>query len=248
MTAGTIAIVGNVRDPERNALAPQAFKSAMRDTICNTAMVPFRVKPADFQDFVGVAPGLRSLAGLVNMTPNKERVLRHCGRLTDAGSRTGVVLDHCRDTRSGTNINGAASVHGMPAESDAIEWREVHIASARRAAKAIASALPAGGAAAIGTCKRTERLINVLIRSSRRHYPQANVRLADATAVNDTPSINSPSPALKPHDALPFGRRNLPRAALVVVIAMSDQMTPSLAAKKSEPPRSFLATHGYRSE
>ncbi|MNO77845.1 Shikimate dehydrogenase [compost metagenome] len=213
----------------------------MQELGCNAVLVPFHVRPENFSAFITGLPAMCNLAGLVVTIPYKESVLPLCTELTDAARKIGAVnvlrIDHETGALVGANLDGEGFVGGLLALGHSIRGRDIYIAGAGGAAKAIAHALANHGAASIGIYNRTESRSQQLVQELRARHPQLLVEVAGSAPEHCSLAVNATSLGLKPGDGLPFELDRLPVGALVAEVVMNPDMTPLLqaAAERGHP-------------
>jgi shikimate dehydrogenase len=234
--SGKSRVVGIVADPIGHVRTPRAFNALMTRRGVDAVMVPFHVQPHNFAAFMGAAPLICSLAGLVVTIPYKETILSHCTELTDTARRIGAVnivrfADAANGAGSvvGNNLDGTGFVGGLLAQGHQVAGRRVYLAGAGGAAKAIAHALAEHGIAALSIHNRSAARAEQLAQDLRAHHPQLEVHLADAAPVDYTLAINSTSLGLGDGDPLPFSPDHLPVGAIVAEAVMKTDVTPLLA-------------------
>lgn len=251
---GHTRVIGILADPIGHVRTPQAFNALMASKAINAVVVPLQVAPDDLASVVAALARVRSMAGLIVTIPHKESILSLCHELTDAARQVGAVnivrFDAAEAGQAeasgeagmrlvGSNLDGEGFVGGLLAQGHALVGRRVYLAGAGGAGKAIAHALAAHGAGAIGVYNRSVERAGHLVAELRRYYPQLDAHVATAHPAHYTLAINSTSLGLNPDDALPFAVEGLPTDALVAEAVMKVELTPLLAAAQ----RHGLALH-----
>lgn len=250
---GHTRVIGILADPIGHVRTPQAFNALMASKAINAVVVPLQVVPADLASVVAALARVRSMAGLIVTIPHKESILSLCHELTDAARQVGAVNIVRFDSAAGQagtsgeagmrlvggNLDGEGFVGGLLAQCHALVGRRVYLAGAGGAGKAIAHALAAHGAGAIGVYNRSAERAGHLVAELRHYYPQLDAHVATAHPAHYTLAINSTSLGLNPDDALPFAVEGLPTDALVAEAVMKVELTPLLAAAQ----RRGLALH-----
>jgi shikimate dehydrogenase len=250
---GHTRVIGILADPIGHVRTPQAFNALMASKAINAVVVPLQVAPADLASVVAALGRVRSMAGLIVTIPHKESILSLCHELTDAARQVGAVNIVRFDAAAGQagtsgeagmrlvggNLDGEGFVGGLLAQGHALVGRRVYLAGAGGAGKAIAHALAAHGAGAIGVYNRSAERAAHLVAELRHYYPQLDTHVATAHPAHYTLAINSTSLGLNLDDALPFAVEGLPTDALVAEAVMKVELTPLLAAAQ----RRGLALH-----
>lgn len=250
---GHTRVIGILADPIGHVRTPQAFNALMASKAINAVVVPLQVAPADLASVVAALARVRSMAGLIVTIPHKESILSLCHELTDAARQVGAVNIVRFDAAAGQagtsgeagmrlvggNLDGEGFVGGLLAQGHALMGRRVYLAGAGGAGKAIAHALAAHGAGAIGVYNRSAERAAHLVAELRHYYPQLDTHVATAHPAHYTLAINSTSLGLNQDDALPFAVEGLPTDALVAEAVMKVELTPLLAAAQ----RRGLALH-----
>ncbi|MFJ3058752.1 shikimate dehydrogenase family protein [Herbaspirillum sp. NPDC087042] len=240
---GHTKVVGIVADPIGQVRTPQAFNALMAARGINAVVVPLQVAPGGFAAAVKIFAQVRSMAGLVVTIPYKESILPLCDELTDAARQVGAVnivrfvrgADADADSvrMIGSNLDGEGFAGGLLEQGHALAGREVYLAGAGGAAKAIAHALAGQGVAAIGIHNRNPERAAQLVAELQRYYPQLRAYVAPAVPRDCTLAINSTSLGLAEGDPLPFPVDQLPPGALVAEAVMKVELTPLLAAAQA---------------
>jgi shikimate dehydrogenase len=233
---GNTRVVAIIADPIAHVRTPPAFNALMAQRDVDAVMVPFHVRPEHFTQFIMAAPLIQSLVGLVVTIPYKEIILEHCTTLTAAAQRMGAVNivrfdDQSQGGRSlsGSNFDGVGFTGGLLAQGHVLKGRQVYLAGAGGAARAIVHALAAEGVAAIGIYNRSPARAEQLVRELCQCYPELDAHLADAAPQNYTLAINATSLGLQAADPLPFAPDGLPPGAVVAEVVMKTEITPLLA-------------------
>ncbi|UIN21213.1 shikimate dehydrogenase family protein [Herbaspirillum frisingense] len=233
---GHTRVIGILADPIGHVRTPQAFNALMAAREINAVLVPLHVTPVDVRSVVTALSKVKSMAGLIITIPHKESMLSFCDELTDAARQVGAVnIVRFEGAEAGarligSNLDGEGFVAGLRAQGHEISGRRVYLAGAGGAGKAIAHALAAHGAGAIGVYNRTPERAEHLVGELRRLYPQLDAHVTTAHPVNYTLAVNSTSLGLNPDDALPFSVDALPTEAIVAEAVMKVELSPLLAA------------------
>lgn len=237
MITGNTRVVAIIADPITHVRTPQAFNTLMAERGADAVMVPFHVKPEDFEAFISHVSLIQSLCGLVITIPYKEAVVSCCTGLTDAVKRIGaaniVRIDSAQVAgqreKIGHNLDGEGFVGGLVRQGYRFDGKRVYLAGAGGAAKAIAHALAEHGVASIGIYNRNSVRAEQLIAQLQACYPHIDAHLATARPDNYTLAVNSTSLGLGEQDAIPFDIDALAAGTVVAEVVMKIRVTPLLA-------------------
>jgi len=236
------AITGHTRlyailgDPILQVRTPELFNALMAGRGADAVMVPMHVPAPMLASAVGVLRGVANLGGFIATVPHKSAMLGLCDAASDRARAVGAANAFRRtpDGRiEGEMLDGVGFVRGLQREGVEPEGREVFLAGAGGAAKAIAFALAEAGVRALRIWNRTpDKALEIAERLRRAgHGLPVTVATSDPSGCDLV--VNATSLGLRADDALPLGAERLTPGQIVAEVIMKPSVTPLLAAAQA---------------
>lgn len=199
-------------------------------------MIPVHVGSADLPGLVAGCRGWRNLAGIGVTVPHKERMASLVDSRTTRAAVAGavnVVRRHADGRFEGDNVDGIGFVTGFRERGHDPAGAHALIVGAGGAARSVALALAAEGAARVDVANRTRARAEELVARLRRHCPAVTADVVAADPAGYTLVVNCTTLGMHAGDALPVDPTRIDRSALVAEVVMSPDVTPLLEAARA---------------
>jgi shikimate dehydrogenase len=241
--SGKTAICFTLAHPASHVRTPAAFNAVCQQRGTDAAMVALDVPACGLAPFFAVLRGLANVTGAVITVPHKTAATSLCDDLSPRAQAIGavnVVRRRSDGSLHGDMLDGVGFVGGLRGADHAIEGRNVLLAGAGGAARAIAFALAEAGVARLAVCNRTQSHALDVVERVRRAFP--NVAACVATADPDSFDIivNATSLGLKNGDPPPIDVSRLRAGQLVAEIIMQPERTALIVAAEAAGARIHL--------
>ncbi|MBI5143096.1 MAG: shikimate dehydrogenase [Nitrospirae bacterium] len=231
--SGTTVITGIFGHPVSHTLSPAMHNAAFDALGLNWRYLPFHVTPERLGEAVA---GIRAL-GLrgVNVTvPHKEAVMPFLDRIDDEAGRIGAVNTIVNDdgVLTGYNTDGLGFVQSLKELGVTVGGRRIIMLGAGGAARSVAFALLASGAASIHIINRTVSRASSLADELNR-TKQAVTAAGEAGSLSGFDiMVNTTSLGLHAEDALPVDPAHIHNKLVVCDLIYNPAETPLLAAAR----------------
>ncbi|RME68345.1 MAG: shikimate dehydrogenase [Nitrospirae bacterium] len=212
---GHTKLTGIIGYPVRHSLSPLMHNSAFESLGLNYCYVPMEVPPELLKDAIS---GLRALGFVgVNVTvPHKERVLEYLDELSEEARFIGAVNTiHIKDGKlKGYNTDAGGFIRSLKEEGILPEAREVFLAGAGGASKAVAFGL-CGVCSKLYIYNRTTEKAETLAEKLRQRGCTVEVLKSPEVPEGVSLVINATSLGLKEDDPLPMDVNTLIKGQVV---------------------------------
>jgi shikimate dehydrogenase len=230
---GKTRLFGITADPIEHVRAPQVFNPVFAERGFDAVLVPFHVAPDGLEALMDGFRRIRNLGGFVVTVPHKLRTAELCDEVGPAGRLIGSVNAVRRDPDGrliGEMFDGKGFVAGLEQAGYDLRGRDVLLAGAGGAGRAIAFAVAEAGARRLTIANRTASRAEELARAVLRATPGVEVLAGPADPAGHDLVINATSLGLKPNDPLPIDAGRLEPATAVAEIIMEPETTALLVA------------------
>ncbi|MBV9840085.1 MAG: hypothetical protein JOY99_00875 [Sphingomonadaceae bacterium] len=231
MISGATRLFAILGDPIAQVRTPELFNALMAARGADAVMVPMHVPAGALGAAVTALRAMPNLGGFVATVPHKVAMLDQCDAASPAARAAGAANAFRRtdDGRiEGEILDGIGFVEGLRRGGVDPKDRDIYLAGAGGAAKAIAFALAEAGARRLRISNRTaERVVEIADRLAR-----AGMSLPVEVAGSDPSGcdlvVNATSLGMTPDDALPLDVTRLTADQIVAEVIMKPAMTPLL--------------------
>jgi shikimate dehydrogenase len=233
-------------DPVAQVRAPEQFNHLFARYGIDAVMVPARVAPQDFADFVRQIFKAENLAGLLLTIPHKAAMLPlldRCDRLGTLAQAVNAVRRNADGSIEGALFDGIGFVKALDHFGIRQRGSRVLLVGVGGGGVAIAASLAERGVARLGLYDPDVSRCAVTAAMLRGAWPALAVTIADSADPAGFDCVINASPlGLKAGDPLPFDPARLDAGSAVVDILMKNQPTPLLRACHA---RGIAAHPGY---
>lgn len=198
MLAGLAHPVAHVRSP---AIMNVAFAERGLDWI----LAPMHVLPENLEKTVAVLRKTKNYIAITTTIPHKQEIIKLCDELMPNARLCGAAnIIKIIDGRLIAEIfDGIGMVAGMAANSVPVADRRALVCGAGGAARAIAFALCAEGAACVHVHNRSEPKAKDLVEAIRKAFPEIDTKAVPPDPEGYDVVINATSLGLKEGDPTP---------------------------------------------
>lgn len=241
MIDGNTLVLAIVGDPLSQARTPALVNAALVEHGRNAVLVPLLVSTSALADVVTGLRGVRNFAGAVVTMPHKEAIMPLLDWASPPAARAGAcnVIRREPDGRlAGSAFDGQAVIGSLLSDGFSLEGRDVLLAGAGGAARAIACALAEQGISRITIQNRTHSRAVDLAALLRTVNTGLDVQTtAELLAPTDTQiAINATSLGMGAVDPPPFMLSQLTASTVIVDMVMRTD-TPLVTAARARGSR-----------
>ncbi|WP_186098709.1 shikimate dehydrogenase family protein [Burkholderia gladioli] len=231
--SGSTRVYAIVGDPIAQVASPRLFNTAFRERSADAVLVPLHVAPDALREVIDSFRAIRNFDGLVVTVPHKIAATEWVDELGPQARLTGA-LNTIRKTEDGRligeNFDGEGFIRGLASRGQTLTGRRVLVIGAGGAGCAVAHAVAAAGADAIGVFDIDTRRCRALADGIKTHRPGLDVFEAKPDAQGFDVIVNCTSIGMRPDDPLPLDITHLAGGALVADIILKPVTTPLLLA------------------
>ena len=232
---GATRIHVTIGDPIAQVKSPAGVTSGFQAHGHDAIMIPLQVKPADIENFFGLARKLPNLDGIIITVPHKPVAFRHC----DETSERARVLEVCNVMRrtsegrwSGDMTDGGGFVDALKRNNFDLKGKRALQVGAGGAGSAIALALATEGASVTLVDVDTPKRDALIARLGRHGHKVAPADKADPSGFDLV--VNATPAGMKDGDPLPADASKLSAGQFVADVITIPAMTPLLEAAKAK--------------
>jgi shikimate dehydrogenase len=231
--SGSTRLYAIVGDPIAQVASPRLFNTAFRERCADAVLVPMHVAPAALRQVIDSFRAIQNFDGLIVTVPHKIAATEWVDELGPQARLTGALntIRKAEDGRLiGENFDGEGFIRGLASRGQTLTGRRVLVIGAGGAGCAVAHAIAAAGAAAIGLFDIDARRAQVLVDGIKAHRPDLDVFESKPDAQGFDVIVNCTSIGMRADDPLPVDLTHLASHALVADIILKPVMTPLLLA------------------
>jgi shikimate dehydrogenase len=234
--SGSTRVYAIVGDPIAQVASPRLFNTAFRERCADAVLVPLHVAPAGLRLVIDSFRAIHNFDGLVVTVPHKIAACEWVDELGPNARLTGALNTIRKDKDGrliGENFDGEGFVRGLASRGQTVAGRRVLVIGAGGAGCAVAHAIAAAGAEAIGLFDIDARRCRALVDGIQSHRPALDVFEAKPDALGFDVIVNCTSVGMHTDDPLPLDITQLAGHALVADIILKPVMTPLLLAAQA---------------
>jgi len=234
--SGSTRVYAIVGDPIAQVASPRLFNSAFRERGIDAVLVPLHAAPGALRLVIDSFRAIRNFDGLIVTVPHKIAATEWVDELGPQARLTGALntIRKADDGRLiGENFDGEGFIRGLASRGHTLAGRRVLIIGAGGAGCAVAHAIAAAGAEAIGLFDIDARRAQHLVDGIKAHQPGLDVFEAKPEAAGFDVIVNCTSIGMRTGDPLPVDLTHLASHALVADIILKPVMTPLLLAAQA---------------
>jgi shikimate dehydrogenase len=234
--SGSTRLYAIVGDPIAQVASPRLFNTAFRERGADAVLVPLHVAPAELRLVIDSFRAIRNFDGLIITVPHKIAATGWVDELGPHARLTGALntIRKADDGRLiGENFDGEGFIRGLASRGQTLTGRRVLIIGAGGAGCAVAHAIAAAGAHAIGLFDIDAPRRRSLVDGVKAHRPDIDVFEAKPDALGFDVIVNCTSVGMRTGDPLPIDITHLASHALVADIILKPVMTPLLLAARA---------------
>ena len=237
MITGHTRLFAILGDPILQVRTPELFNALMARRGADAVMVPMHVPPPMLAATVSALRGMANFGGFIATVPHKTAMPALCDAVSDAAAIVGAANAFRRTSDGrieGEILDGVGFVRGLRREGVEPEGRDIFLAGAGGAAKAIAFALAEAGAGRLRIWNRTPEKVLEIAERLKQAGHGLPVELATSDPSGCDLVVNATSLGMRPDDAAPLDLERLTPAQIVAEVIMKPVMTPLLLAAQAK--------------
>ncbi|WP_042270906.1 shikimate dehydrogenase family protein [Paraburkholderia heleia] len=234
--SGSTRLYAIVGDPIAQVASPQLFNTAFRKRCVDAVLVPLHAAPGALRLVIDSFRAIRNFDGLIVTVPHKIAATEWVDELGPRARLTGALntIRKGDDGRLiGENFDGEGFIRGLASRGHTLTGRRVLVIGAGGAGCAVAHAIAAAGAEAIGLFDIEARRAQVLVDGIKARQLGIDVFEGKPEAAGFDVIVNCTSIGMRTDDPLPVDLTHLASHALVADIILKPVMTPLLLAAQA---------------
>jgi shikimate dehydrogenase len=234
--SGSTRLYAIVGDPIAQVASPRLFNTAFRDCGHDAVLVPLHVAPAALRLVIDSFRAIHNFDGLIVTVPHKIAASEWVDGLGPNARLTGALNTIRKDDDGrliGENFDGEGFIRGLASRAQTVAGRRALVIGAGGAGCAVAHAIAAAGADAIGLFDIDARRRRALVDAIKTNLPGLDVFEAQPDAMGFDVIVNCTSVGMHTDDPLPLDITHLAAHMLVADIILKPVMTPLLMAARA---------------
>jgi shikimate dehydrogenase len=245
MISGKTTLLPHLGYPTETFKAPLIYNPWFESVGIDAVVVPMGVKPADYADVFNALFRIVNVRGALITMPHKVSTVDLLDECTPAVSIAGAcnaVLRRPDGTLVGDMFDGIGFARGVARKGFVVEGARCLVIGAGGVGSAIAAALAAQGAAALGLHDVDAAAAQGLVDRLREHHPGVPAAVAAPDPSGFDLVVNATPLGMKTDDPLPFDVARLTPRTFVGEVVLKQEMTPLLQAARARGCRYVVGT------